>query len=200
MVSVVAVTSEARQQYHELLWSVFSAQTWLQKELVVVESYKDKPSQYFAARAPFMDDLVHITLHEQPGSLLTVGLKRNIGVHVARGQYILHFDDDDLYAPSYISTMMSALTELDAHAVKLASWWMVDLTRGVFGMCDPVEAGKAEGMEESDPIVRAALYGFGFSLVYRRKTSLEVQFAELDSGPGHSANRDAQPVSSLLVR
>ena len=39
----------------------------------------------------------------------SVGLKRNIACHLARGEVVAFFDDDDLYAPGYLSHMLAQL-------------------------------------------------------------------------------------------
>lgn len=37
----------------------------------------------------------------------SIGCKRNITKHLAQGKYIIHMDDDDYYAPNYISTVLT---------------------------------------------------------------------------------------------
>lgn len=39
----------------------------------------------------------------------TIGVKRNIACEKANGQIIMHWDDDDYYAPDWISTIVAAL-------------------------------------------------------------------------------------------
>lgn len=46
----------------------------------------------------------------------SIGTKRNIGTHLATGEFIASFDDDDLYAPMYLSTMVGAMQEPAAGA------------------------------------------------------------------------------------
>tara|TARA_B110000046_G_C12699375_1_gene275904 strand:- start:99 stop:266 length:168 start_codon:yes stop_codon:yes gene_type:complete len=43
----------------------------------------------------------------------TIGQKRNLAIQHATGDIICHFDDDDLYAADYISTMVSATEAFD---------------------------------------------------------------------------------------
>jgi hypothetical protein len=49
---------------------------------------------------------------------LDVGEKRNWLVQHATGDYVAHFDDDDYYAPHYISRMVSQILELDVVFIK----------------------------------------------------------------------------------
>ena len=52
----------------------------------------------------------------------TIGAKRNQLISMSAGSIIAHFDDDDWYAPNYLSSMGAALVEQDADFVKLAKW------------------------------------------------------------------------------
>jgi len=45
---------------------------------------------------------------------LTLGHKRNQLIQLASGEIVAHFDDDNLYAPEYLSTMVEALYESKA--------------------------------------------------------------------------------------
>jgi len=44
-----------------------------------------------------------------PGEDFSVGLKRNMTLHLASGQFIVNFDDDDIYAASYVSKAVGEL-------------------------------------------------------------------------------------------
>lgn len=39
----------------------------------------------------------------------SLGLKRNVAIELAAGEIIAHFDDDDLYAPGYLTWMHERL-------------------------------------------------------------------------------------------
>lgn len=54
-------------------------------------------------------DLVYIYM--KPDPKLTIGHKRNIGKTVARGEFIVHMDDDDWYAPNYVSVLVERLSK-----------------------------------------------------------------------------------------
>lgn len=53
-------------------------------------------------------DLVYV--YFKPNPKLTIGQKRNIGKSMARGEYILHMDDDDWYSSTYIYTLCHYLS------------------------------------------------------------------------------------------
>ncbi|CAK9090141.1 Acetyl-CoA acetyltransferase [Durusdinium trenchii] len=105
-VSVLTPTTAARAAFHAQLWQCFSAQTWPNKELVVVETYDstvEQPSSFFQDLKD--DRLVHVALAHD----LNVGLKRNISVLMASGEYCVNFDDDDFYADGYVERMVGEL-------------------------------------------------------------------------------------------
>ena len=54
----------------------------------------------------------------------------------ASGDVICHFDDDDLYAPEYIATMLTAMEAEKADFVKLSAWLVHDLQADATGLFD----------------------------------------------------------------
>merc|ERR1712232_773923 len=98
-VSIIVPTTDARRNFHGQLMECFGAQTWPNKEIIIVETSYCGPSHYLMGLAfefPQAVTYIHIQTH------LTIGLKRNMCLHLSTGDYILHFDDDDLYAPEYV--------------------------------------------------------------------------------------------------
>lgn len=182
-ISVVTVTTSDRQRFHELLLWNFCSQLWEDKELVVVETYEEKPSSFLAGKAAWNENVKLISLARLPGEDLSIGVKRNIGCHVASGQFIAHFDDDDMYAPGYLHTMASRLDNLEnTQAVKLSSWYFGNAQVGSFGFCDSIRLGRRRHLSRRSPEVQLGLYGFGFSLLYKRAVALELPFPDEDLG------------------
>ena len=58
--------------------------------------------------------------HQRLGA--SIGAKRNALIEAARGEVIVHFDDDDYYAPNYIAEMLSYLNR-NVDLVKLSGWF-----------------------------------------------------------------------------
>mmetsp|Transcript_110471 Transcript_110471/g.323162 ORF Transcript_110471/g.323162 Transcript_110471/m.323162 type:complete len:554 (-) Transcript_110471:274-1935(-) len=194
-VSVVTPTSEARQTFHEQLCACFLAQDWPDKELIVIESFAHFTSQRFTSEARRPGSVVtHIPFKGE----LSIGLKRNMGVHLASGKYVVQFDDDDLYAPSYISKMIKHMESNNLAALTLGTWYNCELHKGTFGFVDPesfrpfnypdvkgtaLEAESERVMQEAkearrrsvDPIV----YGYGFSYAYLRDTAYAYPFPDV---------------------
>ncbi len=170
-VSVLTPTTESRTCFHKLLWECFEAQDWEDKELVVVETFITKPSQFLVQMAAHHPHLVYIGLKSPYGSTdLSIGLKRNIGIRVASGELIAHFDDDDLYAPNYLGTMQKELQHAQVIALTLSTWFVLDMRTGDFSFCDPALA-----LQEVQ-LVKEMQYGWGFSYFYHKKAALSVPF------------------------
>mmetsp|Transcript_62047 Transcript_62047/g.192188 ORF Transcript_62047/g.192188 Transcript_62047/m.192188 type:complete len:905 (-) Transcript_62047:60-2774(-) len=181
-VSVVTPTTDSRHHFHEVLWQVFEAQTWPDKELVIVETYTHKYSEFFHELARRDPRVVYVRFQRPAGEDWSIGLKRNIGAHLATGELIVNFDDDDIYAPVYISSMAAVLEDRSLQAVKLSSWFIYDQSTCKFSFCDPIAWGLANGKDENHEDVRQWAYGYGFSYVFRRRAGLELMYADINLG------------------
>jgi glycosyltransferase involved in cell wall biosynthesis len=60
----------------------------------------------------------------------TLGTKRNLACAAARGELILHWDDDDWHAPWRVSYQASSLLAARADICGLARLWFYDLAAG----------------------------------------------------------------------
>lgn len=174
-ISVVTPTYQ-RPGWHELLYSVFTAQTWPDKELVVVDD-SPEPSPFFAR----LSDPRVVYRHARVR--IPIGPKRDLLVRIARGELIAHFDDDDYYAPDYLEWMHAELGRDDV--AKATGFHVMSLLHDAFAYWDCKEPAayhfKMAPREELRPIpvrdypaeARAQfhdnfLYGLGFSFFYRK--------------------------------
>ncbi|CAK9030507.1 Uncharacterized protein SCF082_LOCUS19234, partial [Durusdinium trenchii] len=128
-------------------------------ELIVVETYVEKPSRYLRKFASRDERVVHVPIQVSPGKDITVGLKRNMTLHLASGEYIVNFDDDDLYAPGYVPRVIQLISSQNLDPESWEEW--------------------ADDQQDLDEI----LYGYGFSYSHKRTPSLRfwypnVGFAE----------------------
>ncbi|KAL1519233.1 hypothetical protein AB1Y20_003492 [Prymnesium parvum] len=174
-VSCIAPTTPERHLFHESgLYRCFAAQTHADIELIVVDTGAC-PSPFFTSHH-FSDARVTY-LHQVEHQ--TIGEKRNLAIQHATGEIIAHFDDDDLYAPEYISTMVGLLRREDAQLVKLSAWLVHDLQTHATGRFDGEAPLHHAALE---PLRERFLYTYGFSFVYRR--SLFPTFSFLDTSWG----------------
>mmetsp|Transcript_47153 Transcript_47153/g.112212 ORF Transcript_47153/g.112212 Transcript_47153/m.112212 type:complete len:531 (-) Transcript_47153:168-1760(-) len=135
LVSICVPTSARRLHFHELLLQNFDHQSYPNVELVVLqtegsaspvlEEKARRDPRVFYQHFPKASDMPksragpHGYNSQQPcfNPFLrtlkwTLGFKRNLCAHFATGDVIVHFDDDDLYAPNYIQHMFDTLREL----------------------------------------------------------------------------------------
>lgn len=164
-----------------------SEQTETDFEWLILDD-SPEPSTYFSS---LNDDRVsyrHVT-HR-----MSIGAKRNLLNEQARGEIILHFDDDDYYGKDYLATMVGCFdTGIDV--VKLSGWYVYsqayrelgywDLTQ-MYGLhlrwsrqpMDSVVFGEAYAKDNGIK----TLLGFGFCYAYRRDSWKKVKFPDKDFG------------------
>jgi glycosyltransferase involved in cell wall biosynthesis len=111
----------------------------------------------------------------------TIGAKRNRLVEMARGDYIVHIDDDDYYAPTYVETMIARMEQESADFASLCSWYVYDLRYDFFGfwvmrVTEGLHYGLyADGTRlmnlsaDNNAAFRDNYLGYGFSYVYSRR-------------------------------
>jgi glycosyltransferase involved in cell wall biosynthesis len=100
----------------------FLAQDYRARELIVV----DDSDTGVGCLLPDDARIVYL----RPAQRLTIGEKRNLACHRARGSIIAHFDDDDWYPPTRLSTQVRALCETGAALAGSSELHVVDLCRG----------------------------------------------------------------------
>mmetsp|Transcript_54882 Transcript_54882/g.98555 ORF Transcript_54882/g.98555 Transcript_54882/m.98555 type:complete len:731 (-) Transcript_54882:57-2249(-) len=217
LVSVLTPTSEKRQPFHPLLYECFARQTHEPKELVIIDT-GTRPSAFLQARAredsrviyrffPHVADLRDVWLSMQSGqekrkskdsekdsNCWSLGLKRNIACHLARGSVFAHFDDDDVYQPNYLSHMLAQLLKaleqesegsnrssrstgekLPAALVTMSQWHMVNVHDTAFGFFDPMTEKLLQSSER-----KSYQYGYGFTYVYTRAAWELVPFPDVE--------------------
>lgn len=170
-VTVVVPTVEDRQLFHEQIWKCFSNQTWPDKEMIVVETYKTKASPVFKRVAAEDRRLIYIGFRVARDSDLSIGSKRNIAMYCADGDYLASFDDDDIYAPTYLETMITELADKRALFITLSTWYFFEVKTGLFGFCDPYAWARAKKL--SDKQIYGWLWGYGFSYLHRLQPALD---------------------------
>ena len=175
--SILTPTTASRCEFHEQLWACFVAQTWEDKELIVVETYEDEPSHVLQALAAQDERLVHVPLHRQAGDDFSVGLKRNMCIHLASGDVCINFDDDDLYAEQYCEWMVLEMQRHGWGAVTLCAWHNYFAQTGQCGYSDP-ESWSVEDQHE----LLETIYGYGFSYVFKRSLALSHPHPDLEFG------------------
>ncbi|CAK0788327.1 unnamed protein product, partial [Prorocentrum cordatum] len=218
LISVCVPTSTRRHRFHRLVYRNFVRQTHEPKQLVVVDT-GSRPSPFFRGHEPTADsreasadarvlyrffqvtDATEEKLElsrglQGVGPLLgigwSLGLKRNIAVHLSEGEVLAHFDDDDLYAPGYLAFMLGRLLDT-ARArgpewedgarrgerpaiVTLSEWHTFHLLDRTFAYLNPkVDRGVPRAWLDE------MVYGWGFSYVYTRAAWRAQRFPDRET-------------------
>lgn len=224
-VSVIVPTTEARRSFHESLWESFAEQKYADKELVIVETYHTRPSGFLSELAREDPRVTYICFRRRlPNGKqaeaadrrpllggrnehydFSVGLKRNIALYLASGEFAAHFDDDDLYAPNYLTVTLKKLKSSKASALKLSTWFVIDLKDGAITQCDPMSQGILPGYRRSadQGEKEKRLYGCGHSYVYWRSAALSHPFKDVNAGEdydfvGRILDEGGKPAVALM--
>ena len=116
LVSCLMVTAN-RADIARVAIECFSEQTWLNRELVIIddgeEDYSDMIEGFDCS------DLVRY-IKLQPGSpRLSLGELRNISIEEARGEWCVQWDDDEWYHPERLAVQLNAAVQADVGASAL---------------------------------------------------------------------------------
>jgi glycosyltransferase involved in cell wall biosynthesis len=129
--------------------------------------------------------------YERVDKQMTLGEKRNYLVDKARGDIIVQFDDDDYYAPNYVSSMVSTLWDRGADLINLRGWFLYDVRSHFFGYwdlmqkhglhyrCDPAGVS-LRILEQNDRDWTTNHMGFGFSYVFKKRIHKQVKFPHIN--------------------
>lgn len=115
MVSCLMLTRD-RVRQAKLAVRLYRRQTWLNRELVVIDSSVDGT---FAEWIASLGDPSIRLIKVDRAAEITLGELRNLSVAEARGAYICQWDDDDLHHPARIEAQMTALKAADARVCLL---------------------------------------------------------------------------------
>lgn len=167
LVTIITPT-RGREAFLPLAHACVQAQTYPNIQWVVFDD-SPRPSPYLQPRAA--KNLLYINAPDQ----FEVGEKRNLMIEHSHGEIIVHFDDDDYYAPHYVETLVNWLEE-GADFVKLSGWYLYSRPLRRFGYWDTAAGGPhfrwsrsgATFVEANTPPDDGNRLGYGFTYAYRR--------------------------------
>jgi glycosyltransferase involved in cell wall biosynthesis len=124
-------------------------------------------------------------------SPMSIGAKRNRLISIASGEFIAHFDDDDYYAPKYLSNMVRILEQEGADMVKFSGFYVHAPHASFFGYMDLDEkvgfyfdlsrnAVSIVEFHEKKQIGADFIMFYGFSYVYRKQICKHAFFDDID--------------------
>lgn len=110
-ISVIIATYNREKLLQRAIDSVL-AQTFKDFELIVVDDHSDKPPDI---KLPDGEDrLVAMRLPHNTGYAVR---PRNVGIMIARGNYICYLDNDNVYLPNHLEVLYEAITKNQADVV-----------------------------------------------------------------------------------
>ena len=121
---------------------------------------------------------------------LSIGEKRNQLLDMAKGDIILHFDDDDFYGPTYVADMMKVLEKIGSDLVLLSGFFCCQLNTANFGYYRTlVKTGPAfnfnrHGVEivKLDDVNIPLIYlCYGWSYIYRKRIWEKNRFNSINT-------------------
>jgi Glycosyl transferase family 2 len=148
--------------------------------------------------------------------IVTIGEKRNRLIEKASGEVIVHFDDDDYYAATYLEHVLHYLKK--ASFFTLHAWFSYDAkTRQFFywnteelaevSYCLSPLSGSRVREIELGPYMqkqRAALNykgktGYGFSFAYMKEVARTCTFQDIDLSEDHCFYKDVENAGFLMT-
>lgn len=167
---------------------IFEAQTYPDKELLILD---DSP-QPCAAMQSLSKERPSIR-YQHDAQRMSLGAKRNRLVSEATGEIIVHFDDDEYYAPDYLSVVETELRSCDFFT--LSAWYLYSVKDRFFGYWDTrvalhhhyavspnAELSVQSGGFLDDPGFLSNVWGFGFSYAYRKDVFASARFSDMGFG------------------
>ena len=185
----VIVPTRNRASFLPQLLELYRSQTWKNKELLVLDDSEQEDTA-FKDLANNQSDIKYWHRTQQ----LSIGSKRNALIRESTGEIIAHFDDDDYYAPNYLSWMHGEMELNHADLVKLGGWFSLHQRSNTLGFWDTTDF-KSEhhifcGTEDlqtkeeafSENALRSFLTGYGFSYFYKKSCWESTNFPDRDIG------------------
>jgi glycosyltransferase involved in cell wall biosynthesis len=159
LISCIMPTAN-RQKFVPLAINYFLQQDYPNSELVIV----DDGLESVASLIPDNSRIRYF--YTEP--LGTIGLKRNYACEKAKGEIIMHWDDDDWYANDWISRQESALSSSRAD--------MTGLNRVIFYSPSTDQRWMYEDTEEDKPWL------CGATMAYKKSSWIKHPFIDLQVG------------------
>ncbi|MGO9769424.1 MAG: glycosyltransferase [Roseiarcus sp.] len=183
MLKVTVVTpTYNRERFHTSILNCVRSQDYSNLEWIVLD---DSPSRSELLATSDYNQLKYIYIEGK----LTVGEKRNLLLSHATGDIIVHFDDDDFYAPNYVSQIVASMEAESIDLLNFRGFFVLDLRRKFFGYwntakksglhyrLDPtgINLVTFKGIEMIDNHL-----GWGFAFSYRKKVADSIKFLHVN--------------------
>lgn len=173
LVSAIMPTND-RRKFIPLAIASYLTQDWKEKELIVIDDGTDPVREFFTE----MKDVTYIYIAgRQP-----IGTKRNLACECAKGEIIVHWDDDDWSAPTRISSQVAYLEASGKSVTGYSSllYW-------------------EEEMQQASRYTGETDYALGSSLAYRRNYWDRNRFLHTSFGEDSKFVENAQLLQQIAA-
>ena len=195
-VSIVTPTHN-REDYLPFIYKCITSQTHKDFEWIIIDD-SDRPSHFIET----LND-PRVTYRFE-AKRMSIGEKRNLCVELARGEFIVHFDDDEYYAASYVESMIGLLRLQSSDVIKLSGFFIFSKIYNKFAYWNLLEKTGVHFVWSNEPMIVGVIentnadmqdnhLGYGFSYVYKRKVAETVKFAHV------SFNEDAPFIKAAMA-
>jgi len=189
MEKVSVIVPTYNREFHILnLIEFFLKQTYPNKELLILDD-SPQPSVTIAEISERYENVHYF--YEPVKQML--GVKLNTLAERTQGSIIVMFDDDDYYAPQYITRMVEVLNRQDLDFVTLSKWfsycsylnqffyWEADRMSPVHYLVDPTQDTLTQLHYDvpNSNLVHDWTWGYGWKYVFRKKLYEQVRYRDL---------------------
>lgn len=173
---VTIITCTKRAAYLDNIFNNYRNQSGINKELIIVLNNDKLVLEYYRRKAKAYGRVLVYRLPEK----MSLGSCLNFAVSKAQYPVIAKFDDDDYYAPRYLTESIAALARSKADIVGKRSYYMYLEGKKVLILRFPEEANK---------FVRTVA---GATLVFRKRVFRKVRFGNRTLGEDVKFCRDSR--------
>lgn len=166
MKSVSVVTPTIRSKYLNQVFENFLSQNYKNKELIIILNKDDMAVEDWESKAKRYGNIRVYRLKEGT----SLGECRNFGAEVAKYDIIAHFDDDDYYAPTYLTNALKLFKETDADIIGKATTFMY------------MEGKKHLRLYNPNKEFKYVAHVPDATLIYSRKVFEQVKFSPITLG------------------
>ncbi|NTZ16646.1 glycosyltransferase family 2 protein [Paenibacillus sp. JMULE4] len=130
MEGVTMITCTNKPDFIGNIFQNYQNQCWSIKELIIILNRDDMDVHRWKRRAKRYD---HVSVYQLPQEA-SLGYCYNFAVEKARYDYIATFDDDDFYAPHYLTDLMHAFQYTDADIVGKLTYYLYLETKQILAI------------------------------------------------------------------
>lgn len=164
--AVSIVTCTKRSYCMDTLFRNYGRQNYGKKELIVILNHKNlRTNEYLEAAKPYRN----VRIYSMPDHV-TLGKCLNYGVKLSRYNLIAKFDDDDYYAPGYLTESMRKLLKTDADIVGKRAHYMY------------LQGSNRLLLRYADKADKYVSLVQGATLLVKRRVFKRVRFPDLNRG------------------